>query len=414
MFFDLRGWCAWALTQREQAEEEGPAGLSSVELRATLVELGGRMASLESRFLAMLDEFDRREGWRADGQLSGVDWLVWRCGLAARTARDKLRVARELRRRPALAAAFSSGLVSYCAVRAITRVEGAGTDTDEKLLALAESGTVRDLERVVAHWEALCDQERGVQDYLARFERRRFRASRTFDGMELIEVVLAAEEGEEARALLDSAMAAGPVDGGSREPASSAAEEPVDGGSREPASFAQRRADAFMDLLRAGAAALREEAGLPSSERYTLNAVVDVDLLTGRFGGRAELIDGTPLSLETLRRYACDAELVRHVLRGASIPLEVGARTRVWNRAQRRAIALRDHGRCRFPGCWRRVADVHHVRHYVDGGPTDVSNGCLLCPRHHTCVHEGGFRIRGDANGTLYFSRRDGTLLGTS
>jgi hypothetical protein len=31
--------------------------------------------------------------------------------------------------------------------------------------------------------------------------------------------------------------------------------------------------------------------------------------------------------------------------------------------------------------------DAHHLRHWADGGPTDLSNGTLLCPRHHTIVH---------------------------
>ncbi|MGH9281077.1 MAG: DUF222 domain-containing protein, partial [Acidimicrobiales bacterium] len=67
----------------------------------------------ECRWLGMLAEFDRREGWHLDGQLSAAGWLVWRCGMSARTARDKLRVAHELRRRPAVAEAFGAGRLSY-------------------------------------------------------------------------------------------------------------------------------------------------------------------------------------------------------------------------------------------------------------------------------------------------------------
>ena len=57
-----------------------------------LVDLSSRLAAAEARWLALLAEFDRREGWRADGQLSCVDWLVWRCGLSRSTAYDKVRV----------------------------------------------------------------------------------------------------------------------------------------------------------------------------------------------------------------------------------------------------------------------------------------------------------------------------------
>jgi len=75
---------------------------------------------------------------------------------------------------------------------------------------------------------------------------------------------------------------------------------------------------------------------------------------------------------------------------------------------------MRDHGNCRFVGCWRRTCDVHHLVHYDDGGPTAVDNGLLLCPKHHTCVHEGGFTITGDPNAVLTFHYPEGALLGTT
>jgi hypothetical protein len=134
------------------------------------------------------------------------------------------------------------------------------------------------------------------------------------------------------------------------------------GGSRDPSTVARRRADALMALVRAGA----DGAGTAGSDRYMLHLIADVDALTGRFGGRAELAD------------------------------------------------VRDNGRCRFAGCHRRTADIHHIRHFEDGGPTAVDNGATLCPRHHTAVHERGFRSTGDPNSALTFHRPDGTVLGST
>ncbi|MDQ6657813.1 MAG: HNH endonuclease, partial [Actinomycetota bacterium] len=31
--------------------------------------------------------------------------------------------------------------------------------------------------------------------------------------------------------------------------------------------------------------------------------------------------------------------------------------------------------------------DAHHLKHRLDGGPTDLDNAALLCGRHHTIVH---------------------------
>jgi hypothetical protein len=185
----------------------------------------------------------------------------------------------------------------------------------------------------------------------------------------------------------------------------------VDKASAGALSTAQSRLDALVEAARRCRDRLPESSG---ADRYTLHAVADVDVLLRRGDGRAELLDGTPVSVETLRRWACDCGLVRHVLKGASEPLDVGRRTRIWSVAQRRAISVRDHGHCRWPACWRRTCDAHHVIHYADGGPTDVRNGCLLCPQHHTCAHEGGFTIIGEANATLIFNRPDGTQVGTS
>jgi hypothetical protein len=93
-------------------------------------------------------DFNLRCGWAHDGEVSCTDWLVSRCGLSRVTAKDKLRVARELSRRPAVRTAFAAGELSYTKVRAITRI-AANDETDRWLLKLAERGTAADLEVAV-------------------------------------------------------------------------------------------------------------------------------------------------------------------------------------------------------------------------------------------------------------------------
>src|SRR6476619_7600244 len=170
---------------------------STTELAAEVLRTGRELSAAQCQWLTLLAEFDRRAGWAADGALSCVDWVVWRVGLARSTAKEKLRVAHEIRRRPAVRDAFAAGEVSYSKVRAITRVVGADAATDRRLLELAGDGTTADVERVVRHFEQLQEQERGVDDYLRRFDRRGLPAARTFDGMMVIEMVLPIEEGEE-------------------------------------------------------------------------------------------------------------------------------------------------------------------------------------------------------------------------
>ena len=77
----------------------------------------------------------------------------------------------------------------------------------------------------------------------------------------------------------------------------------------------------------------------------------------------------------------------------------------------RRAIETRD-VHCVFAGCTAPAAwcDVHHVVHWAFGGPTSCENGALLCERHHTAVHEGGFSIARDPGTAVWHTyRADGS-----
>ncbi|MHB8719630.1 MAG: HNH endonuclease signature motif containing protein, partial [Candidatus Dormibacteria bacterium] len=80
--------------------------------------------------------------------------------------------------------------------------------------------------------------------------------------------------------------------------------------------------------------------------------------------------------------------------------------TRVVSPGLRRALVVRDRG-CRWPGCGVAPSrcQAHHIDHWVDGGPTNLANCCLLCRRHHRELHEGEWEVEGDANGELLWTR---------
>jgi hypothetical protein len=127
-----------------------------------LIERRGLLDRGEAVWLARLARFDREGLWAADGQLSCVSWLVWQTNMARSTAFEKLRVAHQLPRRPVVAEAFGAGRLSYCAVRAITRLDRPDPEVDAALVALAESGkaSIVDLERVVRAYYLYADQDR--------------------------------------------------------------------------------------------------------------------------------------------------------------------------------------------------------------------------------------------------------------
>ena len=150
----------------------------------------------------------------------------------------------------------------------------------------------------------------------------------------------------------------------------------------------QRRVEALTEVCAAASGLSAEtRAGSPATLHVTMTLA---DLRAGT--GAGEVIGsgatGTLVGPEALRRLACDAALIPHVLGTADEPLTVGRLERLFTRAHRRHLWVRDRG-CTFPGCtapaaWARA---HHVRHWADGGPTDAANAALLCQRHHTTVH---------------------------
>jgi hypothetical protein len=94
-----------------------------------------------------------------------------------------------------------------------------------------------------------------------------------------------------------------------------------------------------------------------------------------------------------LRRLACDAGTVLMVEGGDGTPLDAGRRRRTTTAALRRALQRRDRS-CTFPGCHAtRHLHAHHVVHWADGGPTDLSNLVLICGFHHRFVHAAGWSI---------------------
>ena len=108
-----------------------------------------------------------------------------------------------------------------------------------------------------------------------------------------------------------------------------------------------------------------------------------------------------PHPLATAFRLACDCSVTRVLMRGQSEVLDLGRSTRLASAALHKALAIRDRG-CVFPGCDRPPAwcNAHHLVWWEHGGPTNEQNLCLLCRRHHTLCHEGGWSLTRNHDGT--------------
>ncbi|HEU5473545.1 MAG TPA: DUF222 domain-containing protein [Actinophytocola sp.] len=167
----------------------------------------------------------------------------------------------------------------------------------------------------------------------------------------------------------------------------------------EPRPAERRRGDGLAQLCHS--AAQLDEATAGGTKPH-LHVYLDLNTLLQGIG-TATLDGGAFLPATAVRRIACDAGLIPVVFNGEGVPLDLGQEHRLVKPGQRKALIARDRG-CAFPGCHlpARWTDAHHIKHWADGGPTDVGNMVLLCRRHHRLVHHSDWAIR-MVNGLPYF-----------
>src|SRR5215210_5475539 len=106
----------------------GRSGLDGHELQEALLTLASQLATGMSRYLELLADFDEAELYGPWECRSTAHWLNVRAGVNLRTAQEQVRVARALRALPRVREELSRGRLSYCKVRAITRVATEATE----------------------------------------------------------------------------------------------------------------------------------------------------------------------------------------------------------------------------------------------------------------------------------------------
>jgi Domain of unknown function (DUF222)/HNH endonuclease len=349
--------------------------LTEQQLQDEIATMASHVYAGTCRWLELVGELDRRGGWEEFGSGSVAEWLAWRCALLPRTAREHVRVARRLPELPLTHEAFACGELSYAKVRALTRV--AEPESEEELLELARAMTAAQLERSM---RALLRVTTGEARTL--HENAELTTFWDDDGSLVIHGRLAPEDGALFLRALQHAR-----DGLMEH----VLEE--ERGSAEP----RPRPTNVEALVAVADTTLASGPRRSNADRYQVVVHVDADVLAQDGEGGCALDDGPGIAPETVRRIGCDGSVVAISHRNGET-VRVGRKTRAIPPALRRALDARDRG-CRFPGCENhRFVDAHHVQHWARGGETRLDNLILLCRRHHTLVHEGGYTIDGEGD----------------
>ncbi len=425
----------------------------SRELTDRITQTTRRIAGEQRELLRDIAELDRSEAWRGDGAVSMTAWVTRHCRVSTSTARQWVTVAAHLESLPCLGEGLASGELSLDLVSSLAEV--ATSETDAELRRESAHWSVRQARELAAWYKAQQEADdppgagngrkpeatskpddengegksRDLGAAAREFERRtlRFNDTRravwvafTKDDYSVFKSTMvtraAAEKREDDAAhreareyheylhydqrLYDALMHV--IDRGAR---------PDNGaGPRAPATGADPNPPAEGDT---GGSHASWSPSVRPRPRLIIHAPLEllIGLAPATEVGVAEIAGLGPVESEVVRRLACDAKIDVSAESRDGCILDQGRARRDPTTAQRLEIARRDKA-CRFPGClFSEFTDVHHIRHWVSGGETNLDNLVTLCDRHHKAVHELGWSVLGDPNSVLSFTSPNGQVM---
>ena len=321
-------------------------------------------------------------------------WLVEDLCLSEAEAGRLTRLARDLPARPLTRQAFTdrviSGAHAAAILTALSHLPIELRDTVEP--HLIDRARCYPPEEIAGFIDELLELL-GI-DKLSDVRRERRHASRgvdiatTLDGTRSLKGTLTPDVGARLKAALDAAsQPAGPDD---------------------DRSLRQRQHDALGVI--ADSYTAQTEPSFTGAPR-TVIVTIDLHTLEGRLRESWLSTPFGPMAPDTLRRLACDAELIPMVLGGRSEVLDIGVAGHEFTTAQRRAAYQRDGGHCAFPHCRNPVDELHHIVFRRSGGAATLDNAAWLCAYHHWLVHEGGWTLERQPTGDYLWTNPYGKQL---
>jgi hypothetical protein len=357
-----------------------------------LEQLLARRNVLLDEALRVILAADRLEDFRADGALTMVDWLSYRCNVSRSTAGQWVRAAAALEDLPRIRERFVAGDLSFEQVR--LALTFARPEDDDHLAALLPSLSCAEV-------EVLAKQRRRARksehDEARRRTHLRFRRDGTGLGTR-VSGFLPNDDAAIVEAALDRrAEAAGP--------------DPETG---LWAPHETRAAGALRDLCAEDLARAAADGSEPDAAMVVIHApsaLLERLSEHERDAAGNATINGEPITDSVLYRFLCDSRIEVSFDTPDGRTVGIGRATRNPPAWLRRRVLGRDHGRCRWPGCGRPVRHLHHMIHWTRGGRTDASNLLGVCWHHHHLLHEGGWDASGDADGEIVVTSPYGRTL---
>jgi hypothetical protein len=352
-----------------------PAAVSPAErvevLFEKLAELAGQRNAIDGRIVEIVAEMDRDELCGATGSRSVAALVAWKLGSSSGNAHTIATVARRLEEFPRCVAGMREGRLSLDQVGVIAARAGEGSD--EHYAQLARVATVNQLRTAVKlEPRPEPDSRPQPQPSITKASGEEFscwRITLPHDDAAKFDAALASHR--------DALFAEWKQDRGKGDRTS------------QNCPPLPTTVEALMRLVQAGWDA--EAARRPHGHHTTVVVHVDVEQ-------RAAALHLGPLLTDAERRFlTCDATCEVWFERDGEV-IGAGRASRLINRRLRRALEHR-HPTCAVPGCGAtRGLHAHHIRHWEDGGLTELFNLVLVCPYHHRLHHRGVLTIAGPAD----------------
>ncbi len=347
-----------------------PAG-PQARLRALteeLAELQGQRNVIDGRIVEIVAELDEGNLLGGTGVRSTEHFVAWKTGCTPANAKAVTAVARRMEEFPTCVAGLRAGELSLDQVSTIAERALPGSDAHYR--QLAKHATVNQLRTALR----MAPKSKDGPDPEPIRSVRKITEEEFAEWRIRLPHVDAATFDAALQSHLDALVAQWKRDHGDRDSAS------------ETAPPFPTVADAFLRLVEHGWDA--DVAARPHGHRTTVVLHLDVDQQVGH------LHLGPALS-EAERRYlTCDATYETWFEKDGTV-IGCGRETRQLSRRLRRALEYR-HSTCCVPGCGAtRGLHAHHIRHWEDGGPTELWNLVLVCPFQHRLHHRGVITISG-------------------
>src|SRR2546428_7423197 len=166
---------------------------------------------LEAAFATGVRRFDRSGEYAADGALSVIAWLKWKCKLSGGAAAERVEIGKQLERLPKTEEAFARGDVGYQHVAVIARtaenVGAAAVRTEERnLLNAALTMDPRQFTTVAKNFEHRVDAAGALAEANRAYQRRFLHVGDPQDGVVRIDGLPDAEGGATVRAAIAAQM----------------------------------------------------------------------------------------------------------------------------------------------------------------------------------------------------------------